>query len=95
MIEVIRLFKQIQKTSSLNEKKSIIQHNKDNTLFRRCLKFLLDDNIITGISTKKIGKKLSTNSMMTSCHLNLDSTFEDVIDYLEKNNTGKDDDLEF
>jgi len=93
LIEVISLFKQIQETSSLNEKKSIIQHNKDNTLFRRCLKFLLDDNIITGISTKKIGKKLSTNSMMTSCHLNLDSTFEDVIDYLEKNNTGKDDDI--
>ena len=66
MEEVIKLFKQIQKTSSLNEKKEVIVQNKDNELFKKCLKFLLDGNIITGISTKKLSK--------TVCE-NLDTTF--------------------
>ena len=40
METVISLFKQIQSTSSLNEKKVIINENKDNELFKKCLKFL-------------------------------------------------------
>lgn len=58
MVEIINLFKQIQETSGLNDKMSIIAANKDNKLFKKCLKFLLDGNIVTGISTKKIKKKL-------------------------------------
>ncbi len=54
MVEVIKLFDQIQKTSSLNEKKAIITANKDNELFKKCLKFLLDGNVITGISNTQI-----------------------------------------
>ena len=54
--EVIRLFKQIQETSSLNDKKAIITANKDNELFKECLRFLLDGNVITGISDKKLNK---------------------------------------
>lgn len=45
--EVIKIFKQIQSTSSTNEKKAIIAANKDNELFKRCLVFLLDSNIVT------------------------------------------------
>ena len=51
--EVIRLFKQIQDTSSTNDKKAIIAANKDNELLKKCLVFLLDGNINTGISNKK------------------------------------------
>ena len=93
MKEVIKLFKQIQETSSLNEKKTIIQHNKDNELFKKCLKFLLDDNIITGISTKKICKKVSSSSKPISQYIKTDSSFIDIIDYLERNYTGKDDNI--
>ena len=53
MLEVIRLFKEIQNTSSLNDKKAIITANKDNELFKKCLVFLLDGNITTGIAEKK------------------------------------------
>lgn len=60
--EVIKLFKQIQETSSLNNKKAIITANKDNELFKKCLRFLLDGNIVTGISTKKINKKVLPTS---------------------------------
>ena len=56
--EVIKLFKQIQETSGTNDKKAIIYANKDNELFKKCLVFLLDGNINTGLSAKKIKKKV-------------------------------------
>ena len=58
MQEVIKLFKQIQATSSLNDKKKIITDNKSNELFKKCLKFLLDGNVVTGISDKKLSKEI-------------------------------------
>lgn len=90
MQEVIKLFKQIQNTSSTNDKKAIIVANKDNELFKKCLKFLLDSNLVTGISSKKLGKKLSdmTFSTQDECH-----SFEEVMEYLLKHNSGKDYDI--
>lgn len=93
MVEVIKLFKQIQETSSLNDKKAIITANKNNELFKNCLKFLLDGNIVTGISTKKIKKKVTPSSGLAPYYLSIHSTFEDVMNYLAKNNTGKDEDI--
>ena len=93
MVEVIKLFKQIQETSSLNDKKAIITANKENELFKRCLKFLLDGSIVTGISSKKIKKKVTPSSEMAPYYLCAHSTFEDVMEYLRKNNTGKDEDI--
>ena len=58
MKEVIKIFKQNQETSSTNDKKTIIAANKDNELFKKCLVFLLDGNINTGLSAKKIKKKV-------------------------------------
>ena len=52
LLEVIRLFKLIQNTSSLNDKKAIITANKENELFKKCLVFLLDSHP-TGIAEKK------------------------------------------
>lgn len=86
MEEVIRLFKQIQETSSLNDKKTIITANKDNELFKKCLVFLLDGNIQTGLSSKKIAKKVRKSEYILP-------TFEDVMSYLETHNTGTDDDI--
>ena len=86
MEEVIRLFKQIQETSSINDKKSIIAANKDNELFKECLVFLLDSNVITGLSAKKIKKKVIKSEYILP-------TFEDVMKYLNQNNTGTDNDI--
>ena len=93
MQEVIKLFRQIQETSSLNDKKKIITDNKDNDLFKKCLKFLLDSNVVTGISDKKLSKKVELSSKLTPHLLSEYSPFEDVIKYLKKSNTGKDDDI--
>ena len=86
MKEVIKLFKQIQETSSTNDKKAIIAVNKDNELFKKCLVFLLDGNVITGISAKKIKKKVIKSEYILP-------TFEDVMKYLIQNNTGTDNDI--
>lgn len=93
MVEVINLFKQIQETSRLNDKKAIIVANKDNELFKKYLRFLLDCNIVTGISSKKIKKKVAPSSEMAPYYLSIHSTFEDAMNYLMKNNTGKDEDI--
>lgn len=85
--KVIKLFNEIQKTSSLNGKKAIISANKNNELFKKCLIFLLDSNIVTGISKAKISKNVAHN---TTLQLH---RFEDVIDYLKNNNTGTDIDI--
>lgn len=88
MKEVIKLFKQIQNTSSLNDKKAIITTNKDNELFRKCLVFLLDGNVTTGISAKKLAKEVE----MTK-HIDITCDFESIMDYLETNNSGRDNDI--
>ena len=93
MKEVIKLFKQIQETSSINDKKAIITANKDNELFKKCLVFLLDGNINTGISNKKINKKVEPSSELAPYYLCINSTFEEVMEYLSKNNTGTDVDI--
>lgn len=94
MEEIIKLFKQIQGTSSLNDKKSIIIANKDNELFKKCLKFLLDDNIITGISNKKISKM--TNEEANRIYLKyVPCTFEELMEYLTDHNTGTDVDVAY
>ena len=86
MKEVIKLFKQIQETSGTNDKKAIIVANKDNELFKKCLVFLLDGNINTGLSAKKIKKKVIKSEYILP-------TFEDVMKYLNQNNTGTDNDI--
>ena len=88
MLEVIRLFKEIQNTSSLNDKKAIITANKDNELFKKCLVFLLDGNVVTGISAKKLAKEVE----MTK-HIDITCDFESIMDYLEANNSGRDSDI--
>ena len=88
MLEVIKLFKQIQETSGSNDKKTIISANKDNELFKRCLAFLLNPNIITGLSDKKLNKEVE----MTK-HIDITCDFESIMDYLETNNSGRDSDI--
>lgn len=93
MEEIIKIFEQIKNTSSTNDKKAIIAANKDNELFKKCLVFLLDDNIITGISDKKIHKNVEPSSELAPYYLCMNSTFSEVMSYLRKNNTGTDVDI--
>lgn len=93
MDKVIKLFKQIQETNSLNNKKAIIIANKDNELFKKCLRFLLDNSIVTGISSKKIKKHVEPSLEMAPYYLGEFCDFDYIMNYLQKNNTGRDEDI--
>lgn len=85
---VIKIFKQLQNTRSLNDKKLIIYKNKNDELFKKFLVFLLDSNITTGISTKK-WDKIEVSSTWES---DVDE-FDKLLDYITKNNSGRDSDV--
>lgn len=85
---VIKIFKQLQDTRSLNDKKLIIYKNKNDELFKKFLVFLLDSNITTGISTKK-WDKIEVSSTWES---DVDE-FDKLLDYIIKNNSGRDNDI--
>lgn len=97
MNNVIEIFKEIQSTSGLNDKKKIITDNKDNELFKKCLNFLLDGNVVTGISDKKLSKGVNLAEGLREFSLETiaNLTFEDIIEYLLTHNSGKDSDIAF
>ena len=86
---VKEIFDQLQATNSKLEKQRIIRENKDNMQFTDTLVFLLSPYILTGISTKKIDKKVKpwiyTNDYLWSS----------VKSYLLSHNTGTDDDIAY
>lgn len=86
LIEVKELFDKIANTSGKNDKIKIIKQNKDNELFVECLKFLLDSDIVTGLSKKKINKKVAVMGYRLE-------TIEEAMEYLKQHNSGKDSDI--
>ena len=59
MTEVFAIFKELQSISKKTEKAKILKDNERNILFQDTLKWLLNPFVITGISSKKIDKKVS------------------------------------
>lgn len=91
MVEIINLFEQIQNTSSLNDKKAIITANKENELFKECLKFLLDGNVTTGIAEKKYN---SINAQTPGyLHKDINKEFLELLNYIKQHNTGREEDI--
>lgn len=86
LIEVKELFDKIANTSGKNDKIKIIKQNKDNKLFVECLKFLLDSDIVTGLSKKKINKKVAVIGYRLE-------TMEEAMEYLKHHNSGRDSDI--
>lgn len=81
---------ELSKISSTNEKLQWLKdHNDENLKF--VFKWYFDNSRITGIAEKKFDKFENTTVYKTD----KDSfeLFKEVIDYLDNNNTGKDDDL--
>ena len=91
MKEVIKLFKQIQETRSTNDKKAIVFANKDNELFKKCLVFLLDSNITTGIAEKKYDSLEARTSDWV--HNDINKEFCEMLEYIKQHNTGRDEDI--
>lgn len=86
--EVKEIFDRIASVSAKTSKELILKQNKDNELFKQCLKFLLDPSVVTGLSTKKLNKKLKYK-FIVSPNISILKMFK----YLEDFNTGTDDDI--
>ena len=92
--EIYDIFNEIQSASAKTEKERILKEHKDNKDFRYALEFLLNTYIVTGISEKKVNKKIpaKTRAKIIDNVKEL-SSLREVIDYLKVNNSGKDVDI--
>lgn len=88
--ELYEIFQELQNTTSRNEKESILEKYKDHELFRFTLKFLYDPYIVTGLSKKKINKRVKTFTLESSDDFN---DIKQVMSYLMVNNSGRDYDI--
>lgn len=84
MREVLHILEDIKNTSSRNGKESILIRHKDNETLRDVLYFVFNDFIITGLSDKKMKKKVSLRGF---------NKIDNLMGYLKKNNTGTDLDI--
>lgn len=90
------IFDQLQSTTSRKEKEYILLSNKDNHNFKTVLHFLLNPYITTGISAKKIAKKVSFDSSVRISDILGKTPVDSLINlfnYLKANNTGRDRDI--
>ncbi|MBD5589094.1 RNA ligase family protein [Clostridium botulinum] len=82
--ECLEVLKNIGNDSSRIAKENILKENEDNQLLKDILFFLYNPYIVTGISTKKLNKKVK---LEVDNKLN---TIIDVMDFFKINNTGTD-----
>jgi DNA ligase-1 len=87
MQQILKIVNELQSTSGRNDKEDILRKYSDNELFKTILKFVFDPYVLSGLSSKKINKKIKgevTNKFVS---------IEGVMNYLRINNTGKDVDI--
>ena len=93
------MFKELQTTSSTIEKQNLLKHYENAELFKEILKFLLDNQIVTGISKKKIDKKIKPTNLNIGLLEITTKSFEDIIkdllNYVKEHNTGTDIDIAY
>ena len=86
LLEVKEICDKLANEPSRIGKENILKENENNKLFKEILKFLLNNDFVTGISTKKLNKNVEVD-----CR-----SFDNILDlliYLEANNTGTDQDI--
>lgn len=88
MHKVKDLFLSISETSSRLQKQKILKDNADNKVFTDTLVFLLSPFILTGISTKKIDKKLKPLAITKDI-----TDWSEMREYLATHSTGTDNDI--
>lgn len=91
MIKQYKILEKIKNTSSNNEKQGILEQNKNDELLKEILYFVYNPYFRTGLSSKKIKKKIAP----TEYRLLLDpeSSITYIFNYLKDHNTGTDQDI--
>ena len=93
-----QIFDQLQATNGRIEKENILKANANNETFQKTLYFLLNPFITTGLSTKKINRNVGCMPNVNKLYdigTPKDTTvgFINLLEYIKKNNTGKDIDI--
>ena len=89
MYDVKKIIEEIQKTNSRNQKEALLEKYKDNKFFKDIMYFVFSPYILTGISKKKISKKLKLSTEPSTLSI------IEVMDYLQSHNSGRDEDIAF
>ena len=89
MDNLIKIINDLKSDSSRTGKEKILKDNENDALFRYVLKFVYNPFIVTGLSTKKVNKKVKVE---------IDSKhdfgeIEDILRYLKVHNSGRDYDI--
>lgn len=91
MIKQYKILEKIKNTNSNNEKQAILEANRNDELLKEILKFVYNPYFKTGLSTKKIDKKIPlTNYRLL---LNNEDSILYIFNYLKDHNTGTDTDI--
>ena len=89
MEKVLAIVEQLQATSGRNDKEAILSENANNQLFKDIMKFVYDPFVLTGLSKKKISKKLKLPKEPSTLSI------IEIMDYLKVHNSGRDEDIIF
>lgn len=98
MKELVGIFTDLKNDSSRTGKEAILKAHEDNELFREVLEFVYNPYIVTGISTKKLNKKMEKkvkDKLVEMGDLPMEDIVEDVIAYIKENNSGRDNDIAY
>jgi DNA ligase-1 len=82
-----QIVNELQGTNGKLEKQTIIKENLNNKEFIEVMKFILDDFIVTGLSSKKINKDIGILDIASPHKVN---SIEEAMNYLIRNKTGSD-----
>lgn len=91
MIQQYKILEKIKNTSSSNEKQAILEQNKNDGLLQEILSFVYNPYFRSGLSTKKIKKKIAPTEYRLL--LQPDNSITYIFNYLKDHNTGTDQDI--
>ena len=91
MIQQYKILEKIKNTSSNNEKQGILEQNKNDELLKEILYFVYNPYFRTGLSNKKIKKKIAPTEYRLL--LQPDNSITYIFNYLKDHNTGTDQDI--
>lgn len=88
--KIYEIMTKISNESSKNGKEKILKDHKDDKDFIEALSFLLNPYIVTGLSTKKINKKVVYKEPIAIREI---TSLKELLEFLNENNSGRDKDI--
>ena len=86
--ELLRVVNELQSTNGKNDKETIIRNNKHIKSVDAVLRFLFDDNIVTGIKRTKLNK-ISKKLTYVTEDIGAKNDIFELMEFIKENNTGK------